>query len=85
MRIKIYKNTKTKLEPIKDKLLVLLLENNIRGGISSVLGDRYVEYDFDNQILYIDENNLYGLGMSQYLPTSCSESTNLIQKITNPR
>ena len=48
--------------------MILLLENNIRGGISSVMGNRYVKSDENKKILYIDANNLYGLAMSQYLP-----------------
>ena len=48
--------------------MILLLENNIRGGISSVMGDRYVKSNSEKKILYIDANNLYGLAMSQYLP-----------------
>ena len=63
------KLTNIKLDFIKDKELLLLLENNIRGGISSVMGDRDVQYDENKQILYIDANNLYGWAMSQYLPT----------------
>ena len=70
------KLTNIKLDFIKDtaklpsgKELLLLLENNIRGGISSVMGDRHVQYDENKQILYIDANNLYGWAMSQYLPT----------------
>ena len=46
----------------------MLLENNIRGGISSVMGDRYIKSDKNKKILYIDANNLYGHSMSQYLP-----------------
>ena len=70
------KLTNIKLDFIKDtaklpsgKELLLLLENNIRGGISSVMGDRHVQSDENKQILYIDANNLYGWAMSQYLPT----------------
>ena len=63
------KLTNIKLDYIKDKELLLLLENNIRGGISSVMGDRHVQSDENKQILYIDANNLYGWAMSQYLPT----------------
>ena len=48
--------------------MILLLENNIRGGISSVMGDRYVRSDENTKILYIDANNLYGHCMSEYLP-----------------
>ena len=63
------KLTNIKLDFIKDKELLLLLENNIRGGISSVMGDRHVQSDENKQILYIDANNLYGWAMSHYLPT----------------
>ena len=63
------KLTNIKLDFIKDKELLLLLENNIRGGISSVMGDRHVQSDENKQILEIDANNLYGWAMSQYLPT----------------
>ena len=35
------KNTNIKLQTLQDKDMILLLENNIRGGISSVMGDRY--------------------------------------------
>ena len=48
--------------------MILLLENNIRGGISGIMGDRYVKSDDNKKILYIDANNLYGLAMSEYLP-----------------
>ena len=62
------------LDFIKDKdLLLLLLENNIRGGISSVMGPRYIESDENTKLLYIDANKFYGWAMSQYLPTSTFE------------
>ena len=63
------KLTNIELDFIKCKELLLLLENNIRGGISSFMGDRHVQSDENKQILYIDANNLYGWAMSQYLPT----------------
>ena len=47
------KLTNMKLDFIKDKHLLLLLENNIRGGISSVRGDRFVESNENIQI-YMD-------------------------------
>ena len=62
------KYTNIKLQTLQDKDLILLLENNIRGGISSVMGDRYVKSDENKKILYIDANNLYGWAMPQYLP-----------------
>ena len=67
------KLTSIKLDFIKDKHLLLLLENSIRGGISSVMGDRFVESNENKQILYIDANNLYGWAMSQHLPTGTFE------------
>ena len=67
------KLTNIKLDFIKDKDLLLFLENNIRGGISSVMGDRFVESNESKQILYIDADNLYGWAMSQYLPTGTFE------------
>ena len=39
------KYTGKKLETLQDKDMILLLENNIHGGISSVMGDRYVKSD----------------------------------------
>ena len=48
--------------------MILLLVNNIRGGISSVMGDRYIQSDENKKILYIDANNLYGHSMSETLP-----------------
>ena len=62
------KYTDIKLRTLQDKDLILTLENNIRGGISSVMGDRYVQSDNNKNILYVDANNLYGWAMSEYLP-----------------
>ena len=62
------KYTDINLQTLQDKEMILLLENNIRGGISSVMSDRYIKSDENKKILYIDANNLYGHSMSQYLP-----------------
>ena len=62
------KCTDIKLQTLQDEDLILLLENNIRGGISSVMGDRYIILDENEKILYKDSNNLYGHSMSQFLP-----------------
>ena len=62
------KYTNIKLQTLQDKDMILLLENNIRGGISSVMGDRYIKSDGNKKILYFDANNLYGDSMSQPLP-----------------
>ena len=62
------KYTGINLQTLQDKDMILLLENNIGGGISSVMGDRYIKSDDNKKILYIDANNLYGHSMSQMLP-----------------
>ena len=62
------KYTDIKLETLQDKDLILLIENNIRGGISSVMGDRYGKSDENIKIIYADATNLYGHSMSQLLP-----------------
>ena len=62
------KYTDIKIQTLQDKDLILLLENNVRGGISGVMGNRYEKSDEDNDILYIDATNLYGHSMSQLLP-----------------
>ena len=70
------KITNIKLDYIKDtaklasgKELILLLDKKIRGGISSVMGDRHVESGENTKPLYIDANYLYGWAMDQYLPS----------------
>ena len=62
------KNTGIKLQTLQDKDMILLLENNIRGGISSVMGDRYIKSDENGKVMYFDANNLYGHSMSEPLP-----------------
>ena len=62
------KYTGKNLQTLQDKDTILILENNVRGGISSVMGDRYVQSDDNKKILYIDANNLYGHSMSEPLP-----------------
>ena len=61
------KYTGINLQTLQDKDLILTLENNIRGGISSVMGDRYVKSDENKKILYMDATNVYGHSMSQFL------------------
>ena len=61
------KYTDIKLQTLQDKDFILLLENNIRGGISSVMGDRHVKSDENKKILYMDATILYGNSMSQML------------------
>ena len=46
------------LQTLQDKGIISLLEINIRGGISSVMGDRYIKSDKNKKILYVDANIL---------------------------
>ena len=62
------KYTGVNLQTLQNKDMILLLENIIRGGISVVMGDRYVKSDENKKALYKDANNLYGWAMSEYLP-----------------
>ena len=81
------KYTGINLQKLQDKDIILLLENNIRGGISSVMGDRYIKSDKNKKILYIDANNLYGQSMSQYLPyyeIKFDNNVNLEQILNTP-
>ena len=62
------KFTGINLQTLQDKDMILLLENSITGGISSVMGHRFVKSDENKKIIYSDANNLYGHSMSQLLP-----------------
>ena len=62
------KNTGINLQTLQGKDLILTLENKIRGGISSAMGDRYVKSDENKKILYMDATYLYGYSMDQPLP-----------------
>ena len=62
------KMTRVKLDYITDDKVRLLLENNMRGGPSACMGNRYVKRG-ERKILYENLNNLYGWNMSQNLPT----------------
>ena len=63
------KYTKIELELIKNVDLFQLFEFGIRGGISGIFGDRYIESDNNTVILHVDMNNLYGFAMLLHLPT----------------
>ena len=67
------------LQTLQDKDMILLLENNIRGGMSSVMGDRYVKLDENKKILYIDATNLYGHSMSETLPYDENKPDNNVE------
>ena len=62
------KYTGINLQTLQYKGLISTLENNIRGGISSIMGDKYVKSDENNRIIYMDATNLYGHSMIQPLP-----------------
>ena len=62
------KYTDIKLQTLQDKDMILLIENKRRGGISYVMGDRYVKSDENKKLIYMDATNLYGHSMSQMLP-----------------
>ena len=76
--------TNVKLELLNDYTMLQMIEHGMRGGVSSVCGDRYVDVEGKNYVtnanidkddllqewlLYLDANNLYGHSMSQKLPT----------------
>ena len=46
------KYTAIKLQTLQDKRLIFIIENNLRGGIGSVIGDRYEKPDEKKEILY---------------------------------
>ena len=62
------KYTGTNLQTLQGKYMILLNEKNIKGGISSIMSDRYAESDENKKIIYLDATNLLGHSMSQPLP-----------------
>ena len=62
------KYTGKNLQRLQDRDMSLLSEKNFRGGISSVMGDRYVKWDENKKIIYADANNLYGHSIFEPLP-----------------
>ena len=67
------KNTGINLQTLQEKDMIPVLEKTIRGGISSILGDRYVKSDENKKILYIDSNNLIGWTKNESLPYDAIE------------
>ena len=45
------KYTNIKLQTLQDKNLILLMENNVRGGLSSIMSFRYVKLDDNKKII----------------------------------
>ena len=62
------KYTGINLQTLHDRDLILTLENNVCGGISSVMGDKYVKSDENKKVVYMDATNLYEHSMIQPLP-----------------
>ena len=62
------KYTGMNLQTLQGKDMSLIIENNFRGGIGSVMGDRYVKSVDNKKIKSADANNLYGHSISQPLP-----------------
>ena len=50
------KYTDIKLQTLQDKDWILLIENKIRGGISSVMCDRYVKSNDNKKIIWMLQN-----------------------------
>ena len=48
---RVLKITKIRLKTLQDKDMILLLKHTIRGGISSVMGVRYVKSDENKKIM----------------------------------
>ena len=62
------KYTDIGLQTLQDKDMILLFEKDVRGELSSVMGDRCVKLEENKKILQVDANNLYVWAMSQFLP-----------------
>ena len=74
------KKTEVELELLSDPDMLLMFENGIRGGVSTVvtrygksnnkyMGDSYDPSKPTKYITYLDANNLYGWAVSKPLPT----------------
>ena len=71
------KKTKVKYELMTDINQILMVENNIRGGVSYIANRHAKPENKNEEIIYIDANNLYGFAMSQFLPHSNFRYLNL--------
>ena len=74
------KSTDKKLQTLQNKDMILLLENKISGGFSSVVGDRYVKSHENEKTLSVDADKICGWAMSQSLSNDeivCDRNINL--------
>ena len=63
------KITGVKLDYLRDKDMILMIEKGIRGGITETITRYWDKNDNPNEtLLYFDANNLYGVAMSDNLP-----------------
>ena len=62
------KSTGLNIKTLEDKGMISLLGNNIRGGISSVMGARYVKADDKTKIMYVDADKFIDWALSESLP-----------------
>ena len=62
------KYTGINIQTLQDKDLIITSENNIRAGISSVMGDRYVKSDENKKLLSKDGTTLLEHSMCRSLP-----------------
>jgi hypothetical protein len=87
------KMTKVELELLSDQDMLLMIENGIRGGISTIshrygrannkyMGDEYDANRPSKFLIYLDANNLYGWAMSKSLATRGFKWMNEVQ-LTN--
>jgi len=64
------KDTKCQIELMNDPEMLLMVESNIRGGLSYI-NTRYISVEESNDsMVYVDANNLYSWAQSQKVPVS---------------
>ena len=87
------KKTQVKLELLTDIDMILMIENEIRAGITQAIhkcssaNNKYMEnYIVDipsSYLMYLDTNNLYGYAMCRKLPLNGCKWVRNLAKITN--
>ena len=81
-----FKMTKAKIDLLSDLDMLEMFERGIRGGCSFV-NEHFCEKDDQNEMLYLDVNNLYGEALSMKLPVSgfrwCDDPTKILETLPN--